>query len=472
MAIAHAQAQHRSLPNRPPSGRQFPGGSHLPSDVQRVTAHTVGIVPLKSFHGEDGRLGAQNPVATEARHKSNGRRPGFPTHHALQRRRDIVFAGVQLSSTLMLSIFALPSFAADSARVRDAKMVARILALRGSVPQGWVSDFRTALEGYGIVAVSYKSTLLDLWRELNGSGKNNAKTTVDAITVGDAYLQKAIEDGLIQPIDSIENYRYWGALNSRWRRLVTRGHDVYGVPYRWGCTVVVYRKDRLRKVSLADWDDLLNSSLTKKVALMDNPREIVGIALKSLGLQYNSTAADAVRCGITPDDLRRRVSNLVHQAKVISNKDHVRAYAAGDVDVIVGSSDDLIPLAQKSSNSVIVIPASGTALFADFWCVPTGAAGGAEDGTPSPLLPAWFELCVSPSRADSASGLSRGASPLLLPNENRSKSRYCSPIRDSHVEQLIMGSRELPSVEVLQRSEFLEEVSDEDTLEMYRASLQ
>ena len=250
-------------------------------------------------------------------------------------------------------------------------MVIRLLALRGSVPQHYVSDFRTALEGYGIAAVSYKPSLSDLWRELEGTSKKKyARTTVDAITVGDASLDEAISRGLVQPIDAPQRHRYWNALNGRWRRLVSRGDHIYGVPYRWGCTVVVFRKDRLQRyrgggLRLADWDDLLDPRLSNRIAFMDSPREIIGIALKTLGLRYNASAAEARSCGVSADDLRRRVGRLVSQAKVISNKDHVRAYAAGDVDVIVGSSDDLITLAQRSSNSLLEAPSRPATLRAN-----------------------------------------------------------------------------------------------------------
>lgn len=355
-------------------------------------------------------------------------------------------------------------------RVREAKMVARIMALRGSVPQLWAADFRTALEGYGIVSLSFKPTLKDIYKELH-------TTTVDAVTIGDAWLDKAIREGCIQPIDDPEQYRYWKSLNPRWKRLVRRqGGRVYGIPYRWGCTVVVYRKDRIRsaKMLLSDWDDLLRPELTRKIALMDSARELVGIALKTLGMSYNSNSIDMENCGISEEDVIRRVSALVSQARVISNIDHVRAYAAGDVDVIVGSSDDLIPLAQKSSNSVIIIPTSGTALWADVWCVPTRAAGGAQDGEPSPLLPAWFELCLQPVRAHASAGLQRGASPLLLPSQSQ---RYdgatksaCHPIRSDTDEQQRLDPREIPSVDVLNKSEFLLPL-DDATISLYRKSL-
>ena len=61
---------------------------------------------------------------------------------------------------------------------------------------------------------------------------------------------------------------------------------------------------------------------------------------------------------------------------MFSNENHVRAFSAGDIDVLVGWSDDILPLAQRISRSRVVAPASGTALWADLWVVPKHAAGG------------------------------------------------------------------------------------------------
>jgi len=98
-----------------------------------------------------------------------------------------------------------------SLRQREAKMVIRVLALRNSVPQQWLLDFRTALEGYGIPAVSFKPEMKDIWAELEGKpGKQGGKrTTVDLVTLGDAWLSAAIRKDLIQPIENPERYRYW-----------------------------------------------------------------------------------------------------------------------------------------------------------------------------------------------------------------------------------------------------------------------
>lgn len=87
-------------------------------------------------------------------------------------------------------------------------------------------------------------------------------------------------------------------------------------------------------------------------------------------------------------------------------------------------------------------------------------------------MPAWLELCVQPRRATASSGLQRGVSPLLLPNGEYKHSKIrCNPIIDSkRVDVEPIGTRELPSVDVLQKSEFLEPL-DDDTVRLYQRML-
>lgn len=61
---------------------------------------------------------------------------------------------------------------------------------------------------------------------------------------------------------------------------------------------------------------------------------------------------------------------------MFSNNEHVRALSGGDVWAIVGWSGDLLPLAARTPAVQIVCPASGTALWADLWAVPSQACHG------------------------------------------------------------------------------------------------
>ena len=219
-----------------------------------------------------------------------------------------------------------------------------------------------------------------------------------------------------------------------------------------------------RSYRITDWDDLLLPGLKGRIAFIDSPRELVGVALKTLGLGYNSTVADMAACGVSESDVATRVKRLIDQVKVFSNLDHVRALQAGEVVVVVGWSDDLVPLEQRSASAELAVPLSGTALWADLWCVPSRAAGGAEDGEPSPLLPAWLELPLQPARLRKS--LKGGASPLTLPLEDGSLTKKCRPVRSKLSGEAKLGGDMVPSEAIMSRSEFLLPV-DAETAALY-----
>lgn len=115
------------------------------------------------------------------------------------------------------------------------------------------------------------------------------------------------------------------SLSPRLKELVTRNPttgradpngEIFGCPYRWGTTLILYRTDRMNRWGgepIADWDDLLKPSLKGRIGFFDSPREFVGIALKTLGLQYNSTVEDMNACGVDEDMLMTRIQRLASQ---------------------------------------------------------------------------------------------------------------------------------------------------------------
>ena len=92
--------------------------------------------------------------------------------------------------------------------------------------------------------------------------------------------------------------------------------------------------------------------------------------------------------------------------RLFSERDAGRALAAGDVWALVGPSEEMLTAGARSSNVILAAPASGTALWADLWTVPSSAGEGrgydpeVDDGKalPSPLLPLWLEFALEPVR--------------------------------------------------------------------------
>ena len=64
---------------------------------------------------------------------------------------------------------------------------------------------------------------------------------------------------------------------------------------------------------IEDWPDLLQPRLKGRVAFVESPRELVGVALKTLGLSFNSRLEDLDDAGVTLEQLEERLKALYGQ---------------------------------------------------------------------------------------------------------------------------------------------------------------
>lgn len=302
----------------------------------------------------------------------------------------------------------------------------RVSLLQGSVPSQLVKQFQQAIPGGKKLIFQPESQLqkiyelLQLWQKPGNYGSNfglfprRAQPGANSsalVTLGDAWLASAIQAGLIQPI-APDRLTHWGKLPPRWQELVQRndrgypdgGGRFWGSPYRWGGTLIVYRQDKFRPFSWTptDWSDLWKEELRGRISLIDQPREVIGFTLKSLGYSYNSPHLSTIAA------LKSRLHSLQPQIKFYSSKYYLQPLLLGDTWLAVGWSGDILPVVASSPNLKVVVPRSGTSLWADVWVKPKTA-------NPSPpLLEAWMDYCWRSESAYLISRFSDGLSPLLL----------------------------------------------------------
>jgi putative spermidine/putrescine transport system substrate-binding protein len=230
----------------------------------------------------------------------------------------------------------------------------------------------------------------------------------DLVTLGDAWLAVAVRQGLLQPLSGSPLER----LDERFRALVRRDGQgapasqgaVWGAPYRWGGTAIAYRRDILEEKGIAppqDWEDLWRSEFRSRLSLPDQPREVIGLVLKSLGQSYNPKALDQ-------PELKAKLTQLHQQASFYSNDNYLQPLVLGDTWIAVGSSLDLLRQARTMKSIEVVFPASGTALWADLWVRPKSAAG-----SKSALVNQWIEFCWSEQVVGQLSSITQAASPML-----------------------------------------------------------
>ncbi|MCP6759485.1 MAG: extracellular solute-binding protein [Fischerella sp. CENA71] len=300
--------------------------------------------------------------------------------------------------------------------------------LKGSIPGQMVDQFRRNLQkgiNLNFVPVEQLQSLfeeLQSWYNQSQAtpkqglnlnlplGSSQKPRIADLVTLGDYWLKASIEKKLIQPL-AVEQLKQWNLLPQRWKELVTRNDQgfqdakgkVWAAPYRWGSTVIAYRRDKFQKLGWTptDWSDLWRSELRDRISLLDQDREVIGLVLKKLGKSYNTENLDAI------PDLETELKALNQQVKFYDSTKYLEPLLLGDTWLAVGWSDDVLPVITRYPQLAVVTPRSGTALWADVWVKPVGIKQ--ED-----LANQWINFCWEPKVAEQILILTKTNSPISV----------------------------------------------------------
>ncbi|KMZ76110.1 Spermidine/putrescine abc transporter, spermidine/putrescine-bindingprotein [Zostera marina] len=351
----------------------------------------------------------------------------------------------------------------------------RVVALRGSFPPSWIKEFTQSQSRRAKVSAEFRRSPESIFSELGSSSKKGSigpksAMAADIVSLGDSWLNYAINDGLIEPMHEVKNQSWLNDLSDAWKVFLRRNNKgeldpngkIWGVPYRCGCLVIAYKKNKFVKMGLApieDWADLWKSDLTGKISMIDSPREVVGAALKYMGASYNTKDVDSQVPG-GKSSVMQNLKLLQRQVKLFDSTHYLKAFSSGDVWVAVGWSSDVIPTAKRMSNVAVIVPKSGSSLWVDLWAIPAATRfdssqiGGRVRG-PSPLINQWIDFCLQPGRSfPFKQGMLPGFSPNALQLYSNNAQEDVAIVKTGN------GISEMPSPDILARCEFLEPLSE------------
>lgn len=297
----------------------------------------------------------------------------------------------------------------------------QVSLLARSLPPQLVSRFRSSVKSEADLKLSLVSSAEQLFLDLQkGSDPKTAESArqpnlfesisnsilgassknCPLTSLGDYWLQAAIAQDLIRPwaTDQISG---WNTLDPQWQKMVRRDRqgqlsaqgEIWGAPYRWGATVIAYRKDKFKDLGWtpADWADLWRPELKNKISLLDQPREVIGLTLKKLNHSYNTQNLAAI------PSLASELKTLHQQAKFYSSSYYLQPLLLKDTWAAVGWSTDILPALNDEAEIGFVIPQSGTALWSDVWVWPKVGSSDTK------LLKQWAEFWWQPDVAKALS---------------------------------------------------------------------
>ncbi|MEI6369212.1 MAG: extracellular solute-binding protein [Nostocales cyanobacterium ELA608] len=331
----------------------------------------------------------------------------------------------------------------------NQQLLLNVQLLKNSIPGQVVKKFRKTVTQGGELKFTPIDQLEDLfkllqtwqqpptnqqkeWTSYLPFNQNQRSPTANLVTLGDYWLEAAISQKLIQPLET-KNLKNIGYINDKWQQIIKRDQNgkIWGVPYRWGNTVIIYNREKFQKLGWTptDWSDLWRSELQNRISLLNHPREVVGLVLKKLGKSYNTENLNQI------SSLETELQALNQQVKFYNSTNYLEPLIIGDTWLAVGWSDEIIPVISRYQKFAAIVPKSGTAIWADLWVSPAGVNN--DD-----LAYQWLDFCLQPHISKQIALLTKSNSPI--------QDNMVMGDIEKHLQNLL-----LTNAEIFAKSEFL-----------------
>ncbi len=144
-------------------------------------------------------------------------------------------------------------------------------------------------------------------------------------------------------------------------------HNRYSVPYFWGTVGIVYNRDMLGGKRITSWNDLWDPSLRNQILLVDGAREVMGMALNSLGYSLNDTNKAHLQ------EAKRKLDRLMPNVKAIVGDEIKLLLANEEAAIGVVWSGDAAEIIAENDKLDYVVPKEGSNLWFDNMVIPKTA---------------------------------------------------------------------------------------------------
>ncbi|MGX9686836.1 polyamine ABC transporter substrate-binding protein [Deinococcus wulumuqiensis] len=240
--------------------------------------------------------------------------------------------------------------------------------------------------------------------KLQGGG-----ASYDLATPSNYVIQTMLRAKLLQPMDKAQ-LKNFGNVAAGFVNPPFDPGNTYTVPYQFAATGLAYNSGRYTP-GKEDWSLIFGPEDTVKFALLDDPREVIGAALKYLGYSVNTQKVEELR---EARDLLRRTVQKKGFESFAGGPEIRNKLLAGTIDLGQIYVGDLLSGAAEDERLKVFLPTPGTTISTDLLVL--------LRGSPNPALARSFVDFVLDGENSAAisnytyyGNPNRAAQPLLDP---------------------------------------------------------
>jgi len=136
-------------------------------------------------------------------------------------------------------------------------------------------------------------------------------------------------------------------------------HNNYSIPYLWGATAIVVNDKYYPRGSITRWADFWQPKLKNQLLLLDDTREIFGIALLVLGYSVNDTNPEHIKIAY------EKLKQLLPNVKLFNDETVRNIYIDEDALIGMGWAGDAFLANQENPHIQYIYPQEGFIISMD-----------------------------------------------------------------------------------------------------------
>lgn len=187
--------------------------------------------------------------------------------------------------------------------------------------------------------------------------KIEEKNDYDLVIVSSNYISKLKNMDKLEEIDTSKLNNYQN-IDTNFLKTNFNNSKDYTIPYLWGTIGLIYNKN-LVKQPITKWSDLWRDEFKNSILISNEPTDVFGITLKSLGYSANSTNIEEI------DKAYNKLIELSPNIKDISSTNIGSYFIENNFSAGMVFSGDAKLIMNYSNNFDFIYPKEGALKWAD-----------------------------------------------------------------------------------------------------------
>lgn len=188
----------------------------------------------------------------------------------------------------------------------------------------------------------------------------------DIVQPSSYFVERMRKQNMLEKIDQtkLPNFKN---LDPQFLNQSSDPHNEYSVPFIWGTTGIFVNKHYLNPLSITKWADVWDKKYKDQLMILDDSREVFGIALIVLGYSINDTNPEHIK------QAYYKLKELLPNIKLFNSDGEISIMIDEDAGIGMSWDGDFFKASQENRNLVYIFPQDGFAMYLDSYAIPKNA---------------------------------------------------------------------------------------------------